>query len=310
MSRIDTHHDLLTYYGHQTPNSTPGQNEAMYGALPDEVADLCGVVQNALLHLFWIGPESCGFTLDQLKTMGRRPCQEFSVGPIADRLAALRKMDGKPLSASRPAEDRSIGCCRDFALLLTSMLRHKGIPARVRTGVARYLRPGEDYLEDHYITEFWNAGQEKWQLVDPQIDAFQRVAMKIDFDTTDIERSRFITGTALLPVLRAGEIKPEHVGFPPVNAGLTYGRNKLFHDFLNLVGQEIRVYAWWGIGDPKQPIRPEDDLLLDRMIELAEGIESNNPDALGAAIELAASDDRLVRPADYSPGEWSAPGFC
>lgn len=37
-------------------------------------------------------------------------------------------------------------------------------PARVHTGVALYLDPS--HPEDHYVTEFWNAAERRWQMAD------------------------------------------------------------------------------------------------------------------------------------------------
>ena len=70
------------------------------------------------------------------------------------------------------------------------MLREQGIPARSRCGFGAYFEPGK--FIDHWVCEYWNAGDSRWKLVDPQMDAVQRNAFKLDFNPLDVPRNRFI----------------------------------------------------------------------------------------------------------------------
>ncbi len=120
----------------------------------------------------------------------RRLCDEFSFSAAEERLTSILKLDDRPLSEPRSADRRSVGCCRDYALMLVSILRHRGIPAHVRMGVALYFVSSEGTLiEDHYMTEHWNPEEERWQLTDPQIDDVQR-------PTKGLIRSIFLTGSS------------------------------------------------------------------------------------------------------------------
>jgi hypothetical protein len=305
---IPTADHVLAAFGRQTENSNPGVFGALYDALPDDVPVLCRVVQNCVIHLFWIREATYGITLAKLKSSGRHLCEEFGFSTVEERLRNIIALKDSPLAKPRSAELRSVGCCRDFALMLVSILRHKGIPARVRTGVALYLDPS--HPEDHYISEFWNEAERRWQMVDPQIDDIQCKAMRLTVDTTDLAPGSFLTGWQLLDALRTGTLaNPDRVGFPPANAGLTYARNKLFADFVSLTGREIPVHAWWGIGKPES-VEPGDDALLDRMVLLARGIDRNDPVALNEALHLAATHARLRMPDGYLVPPWTPePGW-
>lgn len=303
--RIATREDVLSYYRRQSWYSNPGCLASLFDPLPKEIGPLCKILHHSILHMFWIGEATYGITLQALTSAGRDPCGEFSFQTVEERLQNLHKLDARPLTAPRRAEARTVGCCRDFALMLTSILRHKGIPARVRTGVSRYFKAAEGYLlEDHYITEFWNEQDARWQLVDPQIDDVQRPAVEPGLNLLDLPDGRFLTGWRLLDALRREEIDPQKVGFPPVNGGYTYGRNKLFADFVGITGHELPVHGWWGIGDPRSSKQPGDEALVDRMIQILQGIDGNDPVALTEALHLAETHERLRMPAGYRPGRY------
>ncbi|MFC2078300.1 transglutaminase-like domain-containing protein [Candidatus Bipolaricaulota bacterium] len=298
--------DVIGHYRRQTAYSAAGEYALLYEDLPDDVPALCAVLQNTILHMFWISEMNYGITHEQLKAVGRKICVEFSCSSAEERLRNIVELDQRPLAEPREPAARSVGCCRDYALTLTSILRHRGIPARVRTGVAPYLIPDGDRADDHYVTEYWDADLSAWRMADPQVDELQREAMSIVFDTSSFDPDRFLTGWRLVEALRTGTLQPNDVGFPPVNVGLTYGRNKLFADFVGVTGHELPVHSWWGIGEPES-VEPGDEALMDRMIELLRGIDRNDPAALEEAVGLTAAHPRLKMPDGYSVPTYRSP---
>jgi len=307
---ITTTADVLAYYRQQTQTSDPGQHESCYNGLPDDIHALCRVVHHAILHIFWISKTNYGLDLEQLKAAGRDLSAEFTDSTLEDRLDTLLALDPRPLVEPRDPSHRSVGCCRDFALLLASILRHRGIPARVRTGVARYFRhEGHPLIEDHYVTEHWNGDEHRWQLTDPQIDDVQRPTIDSNVDPVDLPEDAFLTARRLHAAIVAGTVPAEKVGFPPVNVGLTYARNKIFADFLSVTGLELPVHASWGLGDPHQD-DPEDAALVQEMLRLLRGIDRNEPEALSEALCLAHTHPRIRRPTGYRVPSWHWPGVC
>jgi hypothetical protein len=112
------------------------------------------------------------------------------VEAMLDRALSL---DDRPLDKPRPPGKRLLGNCRTFAVLLTSLMREKGIPARVRAGFAAYTW-GRGKLENHWICEHYDRDRRRWVKVDPQIDHRQRRLMRIDFDTLDLPEGAFLVG--------------------------------------------------------------------------------------------------------------------
>ena len=112
------------------------------------MAGLAGTVQGLLLHEFFAS--AYGVTIPD----DRRA--ESHIRPVEGILQRIIELDSHPSSNARSPEKRVVGICRHFALLLTSMLRAAGIPARARCGFGNYFNPG--YYEDHWVCEYWNSG--------------------------------------------------------------------------------------------------------------------------------------------------------
>ena len=152
---------IETDYLSQSLFSDPGSFSEAFNALPNDIEALCQIVQGLLIHDYvafhHYGPVPTGFE----NKVSR------STLSVAERVQRILASDESPLTQPRPPFDREIGTCRDFALLLMSMARQKGIPARVRCGFASYF---EAPWADHWITEIWDDGENKWRRVDPQLD--------------------------------------------------------------------------------------------------------------------------------------------
>lgn len=209
----------------------PGNHTDLLAGLPQDVAGLCRVVQGNLLHVFWA--ERYGRTLseDEKHTLGVRR--------VAEKLALIRSRMDRPLTEPRPLELRQVGNCRDFTLLMTSMLRRQGTPARARCGFGAYFTP--NHFEDHWVCEYWNSELGRWVLVDSQLDALQREALNIDFDPLDVPRDRFIVGGQAWQMCRQGLADPKQFGIFDVN-GWWFVWGDLARDFLSL--NKIEILPW------------------------------------------------------------------
>ena len=306
MIRIETHDDLLNFYRTQTAISDPGPYASAYEGLPQEIPALCRLLQNNMIHMWWIGKQAYGFTRQDLADDGRDIISEISLRTAVDMLGKMLEFDPRPLTEARDARQRLVGNCRDYTLLLVSSLRHRRIPARARTGTARYFFPDGSRLEDHWICEFWNEAAGRWQQTDPQIDDVMRKAMKLPFDPTDLPPGQFLTGWQCYDELQSGRVEPKAIGFPPDHCGMGYVLHKMLADLASLTGQEVLPWAGWGIGGPDGGTLPGDHELPQRMAELLKGIDQ--PAVLQEARELMASHERLKRPDGYDPGpfqeEW------
>ena len=245
--------EFLDYYRVQSDLSNPGKYVCLYDNLPDDIPSIVKVVQNTIIHFFWTTTDKTyGISLKDIEATGRDPNKEHNQRRIEEKLSTLISIKDAPLTEPREPIERVVGNCRDFALLLTSILRHKGIPARERSGVARYFYPPpKDFHEDHFITEYWNKQENRWIMVDPQIDEIQRDVIKLTMDTYDIPYDQFLGAGRSWLKLREGKIKPEQIGVGQYT-GEPYTRYKLIQDLASL--NKIEVMAWesWGYVQAKK----------------------------------------------------------
>ncbi|MBK9601608.1 MAG: transglutaminase domain-containing protein [Anaerolineales bacterium] len=247
----------LTYFTQQGLISDPGTHVSLFDNLPTSIPDLVKLVQGVTIHVFWA--ERYGF-----KAPPERMA-ELQLRTMEKRLARTLELDPRPLTESRPIEKKLLGNCRDHSLLLVSMLRHQGIPARARCGFAAYFMP--DHFEDHWVVEYWNAEQNRWVLVDAQLDALQQDALKISFDVLDVPRDQFIVGGKAWQMCRAGEQDPNKFGIFDMH-GLGFVRGDFVRDVASLNKMELLPWDCWGVILNEQMDDPNDLVLLDEVAAL------------------------------------------
>src|SRR5512135_2681191 len=164
------------------PMTDPGSFVYLYERLPASLADLCKLVQGTTIHIFWA--QRYGIDLPEERKA------EVQLRSMQRRLARMIELDASPLTVARSLDKKLVGNCRDFSVMLASILRHQGVPARARCGFGVYFLP--NHYEDHWVCEYWNADQRRWVLVDAQLDEFQCKVMHIPFDPLDVPRDQFI----------------------------------------------------------------------------------------------------------------------
>jgi hypothetical protein len=270
--------NTLNFYALPSSITDPGSHARLLDGLPADMGELCQIVQGATIHIFWA--EAYG-----VKLTARRQ-SEVQLRTLQHRLARTLELDPRPLTESRPPEKRIVGNCRDFSVLLVSILRHQGIPARARCGFGTYFIP--DHFEDHWVAEVWNAEQQRWILVDAQLDSLQCDAMKIPFNPLDVPRDQFIVGGQAWQMCRNGQADPDHFGIFDMH-GLGFVRGNFVRDVASLNKVELLPWDCWGIIEKPEVNDPVDLALLDRLAGLTCG---DVPD-FDTVHDLYQSDARL-----------------
>ncbi len=249
--------DNLLYYTRQSVISDPGPFANLYASLPTPLEDLVSVVQGTTIHVFWgsrygveLAPERQG----EVQLRGMQP-----------RLARVLELDPRPLTEPRSPDRKLVGNCRDHTLLLVSMLRHQGVPARARCGFGAYFRP--NHYEDHWVAEYWNAEQQRWVLVDAQLDALQREVMQIPFNPLDVPRDQFIVGGKAWQMARSGAADPDNFGIFDMR-GLGFIRGNLVRDLAALNRMELLPWDCWGVILSENMADADDLRLLDEAAAL------------------------------------------
>jgi hypothetical protein len=268
----------LTYFSQHGPISDPGAHAQLFDGLPAGIADLCRVVQGTMIHIFWA--ERYGLKLPPERQA------EVQLRTMPHRLARTIELDPRPLTEVRPLEKKIVGNCRDFSLTLAAMLRQQGVPARARCGFGTYFLP--DHFEDHWVCEYWHAGQGRWILVDAQLDSFQREQLGVGFDPLDVPRDQFITGGGAWLMCRAGRADPDQFGIFDMK-GLGFIRGNLVRDVAALNKVELLPWDCWGVILADALDDADDLATLDRAADLTAG---SVPD-LAAVRTLYEADPRF-----------------
>ncbi len=223
--------DWTQYYATQSIMSDPGQYKELYDGLPDDIPSLCKVIQGLVLHMHWA------------QAYGQNPPDtrktEVRIRQADRYLARIRELDSAPLTTERPPEKKIIGTCRDYAALLTSFLRHRGVPARMRVGFATYFTPGR--YEDHYLCQYWNEAENRWILTDAQLDDLQRKTLNIRFDPNDLPEGIFLPGGKAWQVCREGKADPELFGIFNIK-GMWFVGCDMVYDTMSL--NKIESHPW------------------------------------------------------------------
>jgi hypothetical protein len=226
------HASMLDFYTRQSVFTAPGRYEYLYDGLPKDKGELLRVVQGILIseglaHYYGVDPEQ-----GRYKAYHHRSVKKI--------LELVLREDPSPISQERPAAKRMYGICSNFAILYCSMLRHQGIPARVRSGYATYFNEGK-YV-NHYICEYWEESEGRWVRVDTELipGVWSR------FNVLDMPPGNFITGGRAWQLARRDSLDPSLVGLGSVNEWDSFGwdmlRPGVYSDFITL--NKIELHPW------------------------------------------------------------------
>ena len=251
----------LDYYASHGMMTAPGEYGWMLAALPDDIPDLVKAIQGLMIHVFWA--ERYGMPKADIRE------EEVGIRQVEPKLARIMELDPSPVTDPRTKEKKLVGNCRDFSLLLTSALRHKGIPARARCGFGLYFMP--DHFEDHWVCEYWDAEFQRWIMVDPQLDNFQQTALKTGFNTLNMPEGKFWTGGKAWLACREGKEDPQKFGIFDMK-GLWFVRGNLLRDLASLNKVEVLPWDAFGLISKKDAEITSAELQkLDRIAELTTG---------------------------------------
>jgi hypothetical protein len=269
----------LNYFSQYGRMTDPGPFMDLYADLPDDIPSLVKVVQGLILHVFWAERYGVKLSADRQT--------EVQLRSMERRLAHTLELDSNPLTVARLNENKIVGNCRDFSVSMASILQSRGIPARPRCGFGAYFMP--NHYEDHWVCEYWDEPEQRWVLVDAQMDELQRNILQISFNTLDVPRDQFFVGGAAWKLCRSGGANPEQFGIFDMS-GIEFIKGNFVRDVAALNKMELLPWDCWGLIFSDYASLPPDDLsLLDRLADLT---ETDVPD-FESVRQIYESDPRL-----------------
>jgi hypothetical protein len=269
------------YYRNHGPMTAPGAYSAMLAPMPGDIAAACSAIQGTLIH------RDLAPWLYDVK-LSEEARDLANVRPVVAMLEQIRALADRPLIEAREPKQRMPAVCSHFATMFCGILREQGVPARARCGFGAYFLPGR--FEDHWVAEYWNAAQNRWILVDAQLDQVQRKTFKPDFEPLDVPRDRFIIAGDAWRQCRNGQADPNLFGLSVINEqGLWWVAQNLIRDLAALNRMEMLPWDVWGaMPKPTTEITDSEINLLDRVSEITLAGDHALPD-----VQQIYQDDRL-----------------
>ena len=240
---------ILDFYATPGPITSPGRFAELVHELPNDPEALIRAVPGLVIHEY-LADHYGAPVPNERKT-------ESHLRPVEALLARIAGLDPAPLSDARPPALRLVGVCRHFEVLLTTFLRAKHVPARVRRGFGTYF--DKRMAVDHELTEYWSEPRSRWVRVDAQLDEVQRDVLGIDFDPLDVPEYRFIIPAVAWQDCRAGRADASKFGIFEMR-GLWFIASNLIREVAWLNKHEMLPWDVWG-GMPK----PDDTLGADEL---------------------------------------------
>ncbi|EDK72846.1 conserved hypothetical protein [candidate division TM7 genomosp. GTL1] len=126
----------------------PGLYKQELVNLTDDIRELGMLVRMNIIHRTTLAAGNVGTNADlRFGDMTKMPWwrqPDDDILPTATAmLTELHRLDDRGLVADRAIENKIIVTCRFVSILMASILKSKGIPARVRSGNAPYFEKGE-----------------------------------------------------------------------------------------------------------------------------------------------------------------------
>lgn len=258
--------------------SDAGTKARLLDGLPRDVGGLARVVQGLLIHEH-VAP-AYGVTLSAEQHA------QAHVRGVEKMLDCIARQDSRPLSQARPPAERVVGVCRHFTLLHVAMLRRQGIAARARCGFGAYFEKGK--FIDHWVTEYWNESQQRWVLVDAQLDQRQRELFAIAFDPLDVPQDQFLVAGDAWQLCRGGKADAGAFGILDMH-GLWFIAGNVIRDVAALNNHEMLPWDVWGA-------MPRNDAELDLSFIDQLAAFSHAPDRHFGDLRAAYKDKRVAVP--------------
>jgi hypothetical protein len=212
---------VLDFYRQYSFFTDPGKYEYLYEKLSDSLPELCRLIKSQIIHPYNDLPKYRELIPQE------RWNEAFSYPSVKSILEGLVSYDSSGFINNRKPEDRLVLGCNQNAILLASILKFRGIPARVRTGHATYIMPG--FHISHTVCEVWNENEIRWMLVDPSMDM------------VDYNREKFDFSNELWLKLQNEEIDPNLYGIPRRYTGLVSIVGKVCTDLASILGTEYPI---------------------------------------------------------------------
>lgn len=161
---------ILEHYRQTGTFTYAGEYRDYFRSLPDDIPALGRLICTQVIHRTTLheGNSNANKTLlygDMNRYPWYRMRCEDDVFLTATAIAGeLFRLDERGFVNDRQVENKLVVTCRYVSVLMSAVLKAKGIPARSRAGFAPYFREGVSM--DHWINQYYSEEQKRWITID------------------------------------------------------------------------------------------------------------------------------------------------
>lgn len=220
--------------------TNPGCYAEFLRTLPDEISELGNLICHQIIHRTILEKGNTGVNADErYGDMTKFPwhrlrCDDDVLMTATSMIAELLRLDSRGFERSRAVENKIVVTCRYVSVLMSSILKTKGIPTRSRSGFAPYISTKTS--NDHWINQYWSKKKNRWVAFDAD-GLFENLG----FDQFDIPKKEFDWAAEVWLDIRQHKNDGKRFVYADGKgtSGLEAVIRSVFYDFHALMNNEI-----------------------------------------------------------------------
>lgn len=263
---------ILEHYRETGPFTFAGAYREYFRSLPDDLPTLGRLVCSQIIHRVTLAEGNTNANASLLYgDMGRYPwyrmrCEDDIFLTAPSMAAELFRLDSRGFVPDRQVEHKLVLTCRYVSVLMSAILKAKGIPARSRAGFAPYFRQGASM--DHWVNQYYCEAQGQWVTFDA--DGFYE-ENGMPLTQYDMPEGSFDWAANAYLAVRRGQVDGRKFLYADCcgTCGLPALVRYLLYDFHALMNHEITYTFLPAYMDGRLGKLTEEELReLDRLAEL------------------------------------------
>lgn len=270
---------ILEHYLQTGTYTYAGPYGDYFRSLPDAVEQIGRLICGQVIHRITLreGNTNANDKL-QYGDMTKFPwyrmrCEDDILITAPALTAELFRLDERGFVPDRRTENKIVVTCRYVSILMSAVLKAKGIPCRSRSGFAPYCRPGKSI--DHWINQYWNTEEERWVTIDA--DGFYD-ENGMNLGQYDIADGKFDYAAKAWLDVRRGNVDGKRFLYSDGNGTCSLKAiiRALFYDLHALMNDEISyLFQPCFIDDKFERLTEQDFAELDGLAELLSEPDQN-----------------------------------
>jgi hypothetical protein len=260
---------ILQHYVTPSTYTYAGNYDAYFKSLPNDISELGNLICSQIVHRITLKEGNTNANESHLYgDMEKFPwyrmrCEDDILLTAVSMTAELFRLDNNGFTLNRQVENKIIVTCRYVSVLISAILKAKGIPCRSRSGFAPYFKKGVSF--DHWINQYWDKVQSKWVTFDADFFGDDTLG----FNQYDIPAQKFDWEADTWLKIRGNKIDGSTFIYAGGEQSLKAAIRAVFYDFHSLMNNEISFLFQPAYIDGKFDTLSEDDFKeIDLLAEL------------------------------------------